>query len=200
MIISHSHKFIFIKTRKTAGSSIESYLVNNYLGPNDVCTGSPIDGTRRLNTFHKNGHMDCITVMNLYPQEWASDKKNYYKFAVERNPWDKLVSLYFFYKKWKPKKVKFGFETFIKEQAEQYNDWYMYTCNDKILVDDLLNYDNLHKHLKNIPIPYNNELLTVRLKSNTRQNKNYREMYNEDTKRSVEQVFEKPIQHFGYTF
>jgi len=37
MIISHKHKFIFIKTRKTAGSSIELFL-SSFCGPEDVIT------------------------------------------------------------------------------------------------------------------------------------------------------------------
>lgn len=37
MIVSHRHKFIFIKTRKTAGTSIEASL-SRYCGPQDVVT------------------------------------------------------------------------------------------------------------------------------------------------------------------
>ncbi len=37
MIISHEHKFIFIKTRKTGGTSVEISL-SRYCGPNDVLT------------------------------------------------------------------------------------------------------------------------------------------------------------------
>lgn len=37
MIISHKHKFIFIKTRKTAGSSIELFL-SQFCGPKDILT------------------------------------------------------------------------------------------------------------------------------------------------------------------
>jgi hypothetical protein len=35
MIISHEHKFIFVKTRKTAGTSIEIAL-SKFCGPDDV--------------------------------------------------------------------------------------------------------------------------------------------------------------------
>ena len=35
MIISHKYKFIFIKTRKTAGTTIE-YNISKYLGKNDI--------------------------------------------------------------------------------------------------------------------------------------------------------------------
>ncbi len=37
MIISHKHKFIFIKTRKTAGTSIEIFL-SQFCGKNDILT------------------------------------------------------------------------------------------------------------------------------------------------------------------
>ena len=39
MIISHEHKFIFIKTAKTGGSTIENIL-GNHLGDKDVASGS----------------------------------------------------------------------------------------------------------------------------------------------------------------
>ena len=38
MIVSHKHKFIFFKTRKTAGSSIQVALAN-HCGPDDIITG-----------------------------------------------------------------------------------------------------------------------------------------------------------------
>ena len=37
MIISHKHKFIFVKTVKTAGTSIEAFL-SQHCGPDDVLT------------------------------------------------------------------------------------------------------------------------------------------------------------------
>ena len=37
MIVSHAHKFIFIKTKKTAGTAIEAAL-SELCGPDDVIT------------------------------------------------------------------------------------------------------------------------------------------------------------------
>ena len=37
MIVSHKHKFIFIKTKKTAGTAIEAAL-SELCGPQDVIT------------------------------------------------------------------------------------------------------------------------------------------------------------------
>lgn len=39
MLISYKHQFIFIHSRKTAGSSIKSYL-SRFIGPNDILVGA----------------------------------------------------------------------------------------------------------------------------------------------------------------
>jgi hypothetical protein len=194
MIISHQHKFIFVKTRKTAGSSIEKYLVN-YLGPTDICTGSKADGTPRINTNEINGHRSWQWIANTYPKEWET----YYKFAVERNPWDKLISAYFYYKKRKPKKVAKGFEAFVRGAKDQ-NDWGMYAHARNIKVDNLIDYTNLHESFLEMPIPYNNELLRTFVKSDTSREKDYKKMYNEETKNIVAERFSNVIKHFSYNF
>ena len=200
MIISHTHKFIFVKTRKTAGSSIEKYLVDYYFGPEDVCTGSDMDSNPRLNTASNNGHLKWNEIAAQYPKEWQWYHKNYYKFAVERNPWEKLVSMYWFYKSYRPTMVQQGFEDFLDKHIEQCNDWDMYAQEDELKVDCLIDYADLHNAMKTIPVPYADELSFVRMKSGISQSADYREMYNSHTRKSVEQVFQKPIQHFGYTF
>jgi|TARA_B110000908_G_scaffold99018_1_gene116958 hypothetical protein len=193
MIISHKHKFIFVKTRKTAGSSIEKYLYN-YLGPDDICTGSEADNTPRLNTAETNGHRSHEWISNNYLEEW----KHYFKFAVDRNPWDKLVSAYYFYKQRKPKKVKAGFSAFVRDGTDL-NDWDMY-ATDVIKVDCLINYDTLHNSFLDLPIPYNNELLKTFVKADTGRETNYTKMYTEETIQIVSNRYDNVIKHFGYTF
>ena len=41
MIISHKHKFIFVKTRKTAGTSVQEAL-ERICGPDDIVTQTGI--------------------------------------------------------------------------------------------------------------------------------------------------------------
>jgi hypothetical protein len=196
MIISHEHKFIFVKTRKTAGSSIEKYLFD-YLNDNDVCTGSPRDNTPRLNNPWVDGHIGHELIRKQYPYEW----KHYFKFAVDRNPWDKLVSFYFWYEKIKPVKVKRGFESFVKNpKNKKLNDWNMYTEKNELVVDALVDYSNLHETFLKLPIPYNNELLHTFVKADIRKEKNYIKMYNNETKDIVAERFSNVIDYFGYTF
>jgi len=86
MIISHRHIFIFLKTRKTAGTSIESFL-RGYLGDDDICTGSERHSVESLNNPGLTGHVG-----------WKTIRINYFRFGVERNPFSKVLSDYAFKK------------------------------------------------------------------------------------------------------
>jgi len=71
-MINHEHKFIYTKIRKTGSETIQSVLLN-------LCKES---------TEH-SGHYHLLDDIN--------DKtKDYFKFTFVRNPWDRLVSSYFF--------------------------------------------------------------------------------------------------------
>ena len=89
MIISHKYQFIFIKTRKTAGTSIEAYL-SQYCGDADVLTPifPSVTGHRPRNWGDYYNHIDAFSIReSIGPDIW--DK--YYKFCIERNPWDKTL-------------------------------------------------------------------------------------------------------------
>lgn len=127
VILSHRHRFIFIKTEKTAGTSIEIAL-SRVCGPEDVITflahpedralkaslgpgyrnaqhdlvplskHTPLDlaqavARRRLLRFEN--HMGAADIRRFVdPEVWES----YFKFCVERNPWDKVVSAYWWWR------------------------------------------------------------------------------------------------------
>lgn len=201
MIISHKHKFIFIKTRKTAGSSIEKYLYN-YLGSDDVCTGSEQDSTPRLNIdinskLYKDGHVSHEYIKNNYNYEW----NNYFKFAVDRNPWDKMVSMYYWYLHSKPHKVSKGFEHLImNSNLNSLNDWSAYSDSNGPIVDQVLTYENLHEQFLDLPIPYNNELQTTFVKSGLRPNQLYQNLYTEEMQQRVRNQFSQMIDYFQFEF
>jgi hypothetical protein len=115
MIISHTHKFIFIKSLKTAGTSIEAAL-SNHCGGNDVVV--PINafghnrdekgelihrGMNADEVYRKIGqHVDAPTIEAREPKEvWNS----YFKFSITRNPWDRALS-YFFWDRRKDPAIK----------------------------------------------------------------------------------------------
>jgi hypothetical protein len=105
MIISHSHKFIFLKSLKTAGTSVESALSNHCSG-NDVVVpinafGHNLDekggivhrGMNADDVYRKIGqHVDAPAIKAREPAEvWNS----YFKFSITRNPWDRTLSYFF---------------------------------------------------------------------------------------------------------
>ena len=198
MIISHKHKFIFIKTRKTAGSSVEESL-KKYLGPTDVFAAPT--GLAKINPDSHDAHDKHISwkwVADNYPVEW----RNYYKFTVDRNPWDKVVSFYFWYAFRKPHKVKRGFEHYVMSpHIRKCSDWSRYANNKQVQVDEVIPYEKLHETLSNhAVIPYNNELLSVRLKGTQRPPGHYSCYYNQETKARVAEFFTEEIRYFRYRF
>lgn len=71
-MISHLQKFVFIHIAKNAGTSIEHGLLS---------AGAEVDNFK----FGPEVHYDVIS------EDMA---KNYFIFAIHRNPWDRMVSLW----------------------------------------------------------------------------------------------------------
>jgi len=108
MILSHRHRFILLKTRKTGGTSFE-IAVSKYMSGDDIVTPvapadevvrqslgftgpqnhGPVAG-ERLSRFYN--HMSAAEVRALMP---AGTFAGYVKAAIVRNPFDYVVSWYF---------------------------------------------------------------------------------------------------------
>lgn len=204
MIISHEYKFIFIKTRKTGGSSVEKFLLDKLENTDYIFAGMPPEGMPPEGIDGEgNEHKGWKFIQERFPQEW----QNYYKFTIERNSWDKVVSLYYYIKSIKPKKVKHGFNEFIKSNKKLCfkNDWELYTNNNELVVDKVMIHNSLSSDMNNvcniIGIDYNNELQNkIRLKGNLRDNKNYQNMYNKETLEVVKEYYKEPIEFFNFKF
>jgi len=69
MPISNELELIFIHIPKNAGTAITN---------------------SKTAKFFSGGHQSAKEIMNQYPKEW----NQYFKFAVVRNPWDRVVSNY----------------------------------------------------------------------------------------------------------
>lgn len=112
MIISHKYKFIFVKSGKVAGSSLEMAL-RPHLGDNDIITPIAEDAenelTETLSKNYKNSsyyeevvskgsrgifyeHALAYEIKGQIPSSvWDS----YYKFSIERDPREKSLSVYY---------------------------------------------------------------------------------------------------------
>lgn len=213
MIISHKHKFIFLKTKKTAGTSIEISL-SRYCGEKDIITPiAPEDEEirARLNIIPQN-FMDSNNEQPKFFNHYKAKKikkiigediwNSYYKFSFDRNPWDKVISHYYF--RIGKSKRKISFEEFL--QSNKFKGAYnypIYTLNDELTVDFLGKYENLDEDLtkvcKIIGIPFDGWL--PKAKGNFRKDqRHYRTLYNKTQKELIENYFKKEIDLLRYEF
>jgi hypothetical protein len=229
MILSHKYKFIFIKTAKTAGTSIEVFL-SKHCGPTDTLTPiePPVEGHQPRNyrgfinpipeILERPGkifsalrqsitsrekfyrHMPASEVRNRVPAEvWNT----YSKFCVERNPWDKVLSHYHMHA------AREGGSLSLDEYLARGRfpiNYFRYTdrAGTKIIVDRVIRYENLMDQLSEVfaqlNIPFEGTL-GVAAKSEYRTDRRpYQQVFNDDQRRIVEKAFAKEIKLHGYRF
>lgn len=105
MLISHKHKLIFIKTHKTSTQTFNNFM-RDHVGPDDVITGDPNHGTE-INIDKKFDTGLCAedfkeTYGNHLPwfmvKEIVGDSiwNDYLKITIEREPMDRILSLFCF--------------------------------------------------------------------------------------------------------
>ena len=206
MLISHSNKFIFVKTKKTAGSTIESLIVDNFFDPEqDICTGSKIDGTPRIGIGEKrpnepDGHKPWNMIRSFVGKDvWNS----YHKFTVERNPWVKVVSEFYWkqdrYRQGLPKRTEsprvhrsepsmtpyeddesnfeFFLDNFLGSWYACPQDWSLYADDSGLQVDQVIQYSELANSLV---LLFNNKFnlpMTKEMVTGTRKKSGFRKKH-----------------------
>ena len=168
MIISHKYKFIFIKTRKTAGTTIE-YNLSKYLGNDDIIAPSEqanylaqnymqqtslsrffealkFKKLSKIFNFEFTDHMHAIHIKKKIDNKIY---QTYFKFCVEREPVDKSIS-YYFMRKNSPNsnsiRKKMSWIEFVNKKRFP-ADTSFYTHNNKLIIDKIIRYENLENEL-----------------------------------------------------
>lgn len=229
MIISHRYKFIFIKTHKTAGSSMEMAL-GPLCGPEDIITSMETNEDSGIprnyhadtligRTYAKSRlfrkcidrrspllgawyweHMPASRVRELIgPEIWDG----YYKFCFERNPWEKVVS-YYNWKKYGQEKETPPFKEYVLAKSHRLpRDGDLYFDGDVCMMDEVHDYKGFLKTFASVceklGIPYDGNM--PREKTGVTQEKaDYREYYDDETKAKVAEWFSREIRLMGYRF
>ena len=204
MIISHKFKFIFIKTQKSAGTSIEVSLAN-VCGKDDIVTPYPkysVEGFQPRNYEGFRQHMSASQIKERIPIEtW----NNYFKFTFERNPFDKMVSWYWD-RKWHEKFQK-NFCEFCVECSQGLRKfpkgYELYTIDDKVVVDFIGKYESLKKDFEYVCNKLDVHLSPSlpQLRSEYKEDdRHYSDFYNSETRKIVETIFRKELEMFSYSF
>lgn len=247
MIVSHKYRFIFLKTGKVGGTSLEIAL-SKFLGEEDIITPiSREDERLRLElgfltaqNFHKppremgipellkyfaykiksglvseadrwkaardlpRKYRNHIPARELRPLLGEEIWNSYYKFTVERNPWDKTVSVY----SWDPKgkNQSISFREFVASGKAYDSNFEIYAIDGIPQVDRIVRYETLEEDLgvvsREIGLPENiyDVMRHIKAKGGYRRGAGYREHFDEYLKNLVSVQYAREIELLGYDF
>lgn len=189
MIISHKHKFIFVKTAKVAGTSLEMAL-REHLGEDDISTpvvsydeekaeenGYP--GPQNFNEdYEVRTKTSCARGIS-HEHSWAYEIRGmldreiwdeYFKFTIDRDPFDKSLSNYFHYSRSENRTIYTKILSHIKKivsrgglsspvhvantcnlkewlefdvKYEFSQNFYRYTVDDEVIVDRVYDFSKM---------------------------------------------------------
>jgi hypothetical protein len=214
MLVSHRKKFIYTKTMKTAGTSVEVYFEPHCMkegewsfahGRDEYVSDDGIIGCRTASNLTIQGatwwnHMPAVVIKNLLGEAiWDS----YFKFCVVRDPFDKLVSAFHYFN------PTISFHVNLRQNFEKWLgsgelpvDRNKYTIQGEFCMDDVIRYETLTQDLQRICQKLNVTFRLAdlpRLKNGSRPQKPLKDYYSKSGIEIVQQFFHYELEKFGYS-
>jgi len=217
MIISPKHKLMFFKTRKTASTSTEVAIRNcmaasaGGFDPDATCTEIVVRGkteqvfpelNNEITKFkqHVGPRKSVLAEMTL------EEHKSYFKFMNVRNPYERVVSCYYYRKKWSKSSVTADttFEQFVSDM-----------CSSRILTmqplypwaircDDFIRYENFDADLVRVLGKWfdttDMNIPQIKTKHRPAPKKHYKEYYGTETYDLVSKRYDKDLAFFEYEY
>lgn len=204
-MISHKHRCVYVHIPKTAGKSIKSLF------------GIPEFGHDYMNELDWiEDPYDHHPIRKYQGREWFSD---YLKFTVVRNPWDRVLSAFFYlegggsnqfdkaFRDEKLARYNGDFEGFVSDLPLFANEkffrpatyWLSSATGDRMLVDYVLRFERLVHNIKVLT-----QILGIGMPKLEQLNKtihpDYRDCYSDRAREIVREVYAADISQFGYEF
>ncbi|WP_421724592.1 sulfotransferase family 2 domain-containing protein [Bauldia sp.] len=217
MIVSHKHKFIFIHLGRTGGRSLTAALAKA-CGPKDIVTRAK--GAERNHTGYWR-HTKAIEVRDRIGRDRYEE---YFKFTIERNPWDKIISRYWSYVGQNRKPLYKKIPEYVTGKPLSFRTWFelrllqgrtigfghykfprhydCYTDDGEIIVDFIGRHENLDEHTAEIfdrlklKVDVTKRYGTKRHK----ERRSYTDLFDQRMNEVVETHFEKDLALLGYRF
>jgi Sulfotransferase family len=227
MIINHRYRFIFLKTVKTAGTSVEIAL-SKFCTPEDVITPITDEDEQLRRALGYQGPVNCLVPFRRYsvldwsrflatrrrlgffnhapakfvrqhvePDVWNT----YFKFTVERNPFDKVVSKYYWDYRGEP---PLTLDEWIRQgKGSRIPAFDIYSLNGEVAVDRILRFEKLTEELDEITrhLGLPEPLQLPRAKGSFRKDRrHYREIMGEEGRRRLAAVYARELALLDYSF
>ena len=202
-MICHDRKLIYVHLRRTGGNSIEAALGGIVLFDRWFRRTERWDNRlHRGRSWYKRDlrghriHATAVEIRSLYPREFDG----YFRFAIVRNPWRQMASLYarlhpsdMLYEGFRAWLWRFDLEKGTTPRASLFDD------DGRCLVDFVGRFERLQHDvdtacdLAGIPrctLPHTNESGRRPLS----------DIYEVASRSLVERIFKHDIERYGYTF
>lgn len=212
LVISKKYKYIFFHLPKNAGVSVSSYLIDqelklriikkiNYLTKFFFRKKNSFLLTSKYQILRFNSHISCYQFFEIAEFDQFKD---YYMFAVVRNPFDRMVSRYEYSKKINKKFKQFTFEDFVsydlKNNIRVLNQFKFLTIDKKNkLINNFIKFENLNYDLNivsNKLFNKNHNLLHL----NKTNHEDYKKYFNNKSRNLIEKKLSKDLDFFEYEF
>lgn len=208
MLISDSHKFIFLRMRKVASRSMRAIL-------QPLCIPRPsgrlqhaLSRARLVWDYHDyvfRAHESILSAKRRMPEE---NFHNYFKFAFVRNPWERLVSEYEFilrnphHGRYKRVKQLGSFPDFIRMQVPRKDAYQVNMLCDRrgnMLMDFVGKLENLDEDWRTVCSRIGIAHQTLP-RENVSDRKPYQDYYDEASVALVAKHWAREIELFGYSY
>lgn len=218
MLVSHRHKFIYTKTKKTAGTSVESYFERYCMAEGEwslshgrqlYVSESGIIGQRGGGNAALHPWWNHMPAQQIRKQLGEVIWADYYKFCVVRNPFEKTISMFYFRKKngavialeGEPESAQFE-RWLLTDVIEPDRD--IYCIDGAICMDYVIRYERLAADLEKVcvhlDLPWNPEMLPA-FKSGLRPaTSRVENLYTDRARKFVSHLYAFELETFGYRF
>jgi hypothetical protein len=222
MIVSHRYRFIFLTTRKTGGARIEAALAR-FCADGDIITGAtrsngatevraPVvdDGAIALARYRATDwlrlvvrgerarldkHLGAAAIRGVVGESvWAG----YFKFCVERDPWEKAVALYG--QRTRGMEPRPTLAAFLTEaRPESLSNFALYSIDGSLAVDRVIRHEHLDAELEAV-----GHLLglsgSIALPATTQRTAHYSALIGPTERALIDAACAREIDLFGYAF
>jgi len=176
VIVSHRYKLIFLKTNKTAGTSVEIWL-SKHCGPRDIVAPiSPADEAIRRDLGYRSAQNTRVPFARYTRRDWRRLLRrrrlarfynhmpawkvraavgprvwqDYFKFCIERNPFDRVISQFYHWRQGPFGAPDVTFQQYLRSERIlrlRKKGRSVYTLSGDVAVDRVLRYENLESEL-----------------------------------------------------
>jgi hypothetical protein len=199
MFISDEKKFVYFAIPKTG-----SYSIHNFFG---YRTGHPLPDEH---------HMGVRRFVKDY-----SDKQDYFKFAFTRNPWSKIVATYFDFTLRRGKEYAQGivYDQPLLSEFKDFNDFCirlkdsewrhdiffvpqieLVTLENDLPISFIGKFENLNEDMKEVCSRLGIQFRPLEHANKGLYDKSYRDYYNDEARRAIEELYLTDLEMFNYEF